>query len=501
MNFSVEFESVTKRFGKVVAVDGVSLSIKVGEIHSVIGENGAGKTTLMRLLYGMYKPDEGKIKVFGKKVNFSSPKDAILNGVGMVHQNFMLIDDFTVYENVVLGFEPKKGLEFDRKTAKEIVNNLAIKYGMELEIEKKVEDLSVGLQQKVEILKLLYRNANILIFDEPTAVLTPQESELLFEILKKFKKNGKTVIFISHKLREVKKISDRITVMRSGKSLGTFENEALDEEKLTEMIAGRKIPTFHHLRVKNGKIALKVEDVSFFKNGIRVLKNVNLNVKEGEIVGIAGVVGNGQSELEEIISGMKKPSSGSVFFYDENVTNLNVRERREKGMVYIPEDRIKTGLAPLASIRENVLMGHQNKSLFLGKMALLKRKKIKEFATSLIENYDIVCKSQDEQVGTLSGGNMQKVVIAREFSHSARIFVISQPTRGVDIGGINFIHAKILEMKKRGVAILLISSDLDEIFTLSDRIMVMYEGKINYSVDKMEAQPDKVGAAMLGMRV
>ncbi|WP_036222080.1 ABC transporter ATP-binding protein [Mesoaciditoga lauensis] len=500
MKTIVELESVTKKFGKIIAVSEVNLSIQDGEIHSVIGENGAGKTTLMRILYGMYKPDRGRIKVAGESVKFSSPKDAIFKGIGMVHQNFMLIDTFTVYENVVLGSEPKKGIKFDRKKAKEKVKELAAMYKMNLDVDEKVGRLSVGLQQKVEILKLLYRNAKILIFDEPTAVLTPHESEILFEILKRFKKNSKTVIFISHKLKEVKEISDRITVMRNGRNLGTFENKNLSEEKLAEMIAGRKLSHFSPPTVEVGKTALKVKDVSFIKNGISVLKNVNLEIREGEIVGIAGVVGNGQSELEEIVSGMTIPTSGKVFFYGEEITNLSVRKRREKGMVYIPEDRIKTGLAPLASIEENMLMGHQNKKQFLGKMALLKRKNIKEFTTSLVKNYDIVCKSPNEQAGTLSGGNMQKVVIAREFSHDARFLVISQPTRGVDVGAIEFVHKRIMEMKKKGIAILLISSDLDEIFALSDKIVVMYEGRINYVTSRENAQPTEIGLAMLGMR-
>jgi ABC-type uncharacterized transport system ATPase subunit len=499
MKTAIEFESVTKKFGKITAVEAVNLSIQDGEIHSIIGENGAGKTTLMRLLYGIYKPDKGRIKLFGKNVKFFSPKDAILNGIGMVHQNFMLIDTFTVYENVVLGFEPKRNMSFDRKKAKETVKELSIKYGMNLNVEEKVERLSVGLQQKVEILKLLYRKANILIFDEPTAVLTPQESKLLFEILKKFKESGKTIIFISHKLKEVKEISDRITVMRNGKNLGTFKNEDISEEKLAEMVAGRKIPKLSFSKVTSTKPILKIANISLVENGIKILNDVNLEVREGEIAGIAGVVGNGQSELEEIVSGMRSPTSGKIFFYDEDVTKLGVKSRREKGMVYIPEDRIKTGLAPLASIEENMLMGHQNEKKFLSKMELLKRRNIRKFAISLIKDYDVVCKSPDEQAGTLSGGNMQKVVIAREFSHKARFLLISQPTRGVDIGGIEFIHERIMKMKEEGIGVLLFSSDLDEILTLSDKIAVMYEGKINYLTNRENSNSTEIGLAMLGM--
>ena len=500
MKNAVEFENVTKKFGSVTAVNAVNLSIEDGEIHSIIGENGAGKTTLMRLLYGMYKVDSGSVKVFGKRVKFSSPKDAIANGIGMVHQNFMLIDSFSVYENVVLGFEPTKNLSFDRKNARRIVKELALRYGMNVNVDEKVGRLSVGLQQKVEILKLLYRKANILIFDEPTAVLTPQESRLLFDILKKFKESGKTVIFISHKLREVKEISNRITVMRNGKNLGTFKNEEISEEKLAEMVAGRKIPKLSLPSVNFSKVALRVENVSLIENGVEIVKNVGFEVREGEVLGIAGVVGNGQSELEEMVSGMKNPTSGKIIFYDEDVTNLSVRARRERGMVYIPQDRIKTGLAPLASIKENMLMGHQNKKQFQGKLAFLKRRNIRSFSISLIEDYEVVCKSPEEQAGTLSGGNMQRVVIAREFSHRARFLLVSQPTRGVDIGGIEFIHKKILKMREEKIAILLFSSDLDEILTLSDRIAVMYEGRINYLCTREESDSTKIGLAMLGMK-
>ncbi len=496
----IEFKSVTKKFGKVLAVDHVDLSIEKGEIHSVIGENGAGKTTLMRILYGMYRPNEGKIIINSEETNFSSPKDAIAKGIGMVHQNFMLVDGFTVYENVVLGLEPKKGITFNRKRARKTVEDLTHKYSMEINVKEHVENLSVGLQQKVEILKLLYRNANVLIFDEPTAVLTPQETAKLFEILRIFKKAEKTVIFISHKLKEVKEISDRITVMRKGKNLGTFENPDLSEERLAEMIAGRKLSKLDVFPSKPGKRVIELRNVSFSKNGLRVLKNVNLEVREGEIVGIAGVVGNGQSELEEIVSGMKIPQSGEIMFSGKNVTHSSVKERRKIGMVYIPEDRIRTGLAPIATVRENLLMGHQNKEKFLGKFALLKRRKIDKFAENLVNNYDVTCKSIEEQVGTLSGGNMQKIVIAREFSHDAKFLMISQPTRGVDVGGIEFIHRRILEMKRANVAILLISADLDEILSLSDRILVMYEGKIVYSVERTRANANEIGLAMLGVK-
>lgn len=502
MSEIVRFKSVTKKFGKVVAVNEVNLSIKSGEIHSIIGENGAGKTTLMRLLYGMYKPDNGSMFLKGKVVRFSSPKDAIENKIGMVHQNFMLIDDFTVYENVVLGLEPRKWFSFDRKLAKEKVRKLVEEYRMKVDIDERVGKISVGLQQKVEILKLLYRNSNVLIFDEPTAVLTPQESNALFQIFQKFKSVGKTVIFISHKIKEVKKVSDRVSVMRNGNLLGTFVNKDLSESKLAEMIAGRKISKLMSARTKIGRIILKTENLMVLGDkGIPKVKNLDLEVKSGEIVGIAGVVGNGQSELEEAVSGMRKIFSGKIVFNNVDVTYMSVRKRRELGMMYIPEDRIRTGLAPLASIRENVIMGHQNKKKFLGRFDFIKRKSVRAFSEKAVKDYEIVCKSIEEQVGTLSGGNMQKVVIAREFSHDAGFLMVSQPTRGVDVRGIEFIHKKILSMKKAGGAVLLISADLDEILTLSDRILVMYEGEIIYTTSIQEAESKRIGLAMLGVRV
>ncbi len=501
MSEIVRLKSVTKKFGKVVAVNEVNLSIESGEIHSIIGENGAGKTTLMRLLYGMYKPDNGSIFLRDKAVRFSSPRDAIENKIGMVHQNFMLIDDFAVYENVVLGSEPRKWFSFDRKLARERVRRLAEEYKMEVDVDELVGKMPVGLQQKVEILKLLYRNSNILIFDEPTAVLTPQESDVLFQIFKKFKLSGKTVIFISHKLKEVKKISDRVSVMRNGSLLGTFINEELSEMKLAEMIAGRKISKLVSIQTEAGKTVLKTENLTVLGDkGLPEVRNLDLEVKSGEIVGIAGVVGNGQSELEEAISGMRKIASGKIIFNNMDVTHMSVRERRELGMVYIPEDRIRTGLAPLASIRENVIMGHQNEKKFLGRLDFIKRKNIHTFAKKIVKNYAIVCKSVEEQAGTLSGGNMQKVVIAREFSQNADFLIISQPTRGVDVLGIEFIHKKILDMKKVGGAVLLISADLDEVLALSDRILVMYEGQIIYTTFIQEAESKKIGLAMLGIR-
>ncbi len=501
MSEIIRFNSVTKKFGKVVAVNSVDLSIKSGEIHSVIGENGAGKTTLMHLLYGMYKPDSGKIFVRAKEVNFSSPKDAIKDEIGMVHQNFMLIDDFTVYENVVLGAEPHHFISFDREKAKRTVAKLAKEYKMEIDVNEIVGSLSVGLQQKVEILKLLYRNASILIFDEPTAVLTPQESETLFNTLRKFKAFGKTVIFISHKLKEVKEISDRVSVMRNGKLLDTFKNENLSEIDLAKMIAGREIQNPAAVSSKKGETILKINDLTIIGDkGIPAVKGLSLDVSRGEIVGIAGVVGNGQSELEEALVGMRKIANGKIEFKGVDIGKMSVRKRREFGIGYIPEDRIRTGLAPIASVLENVIMGHQNEREFSARLDFMKRKRARYFANQLVNEYRIVCKSVDEQVGTLSGGNMQKVVIAREFAHDVDLLIVSQPTRGVDVGGIEFIHKKILDMKKSGKAVLLISSDLDEILLLSDRIVVMYEGQIVHSTSTKDADLQKIGLAMLGMR-
>ncbi len=496
----VDFVNVTKKFGNLKAVDNVNLSILDGEVHSVVGENGAGKSTLMKILYGIHKINGGKILLNDKETVIQNPKKALLLGIGMVHQEFMLVDDFTVYENVVLGFEPSKNGIFLRKDSRNIVSQLCDEYKIEINIDEKISNLSVGQKQKIEILKLLYRKANLLILDEPTAVLTPEEVDNLFRSVKEFKKSGKTVIFISHKLKEVISISDRITVMRKGKALKTYENKNVDIDQLSEMIAGRKIQKISFSKSKNlsNDVVLDVKNVfAVNEKGESKLRGLTLNVKKGEVYGIAGVSGNGQSELEEIISGISKNYIGSIRLFDKDIKDLSVSNIRDLKMSYIPEDRLKTGLAMIATIKDNIILGYLENRDFLGPFGFLKSKKIKEFTKKNVEKYGIVASSIKEQVGNLSGGNMQRVVIAREFEHDPDFILISQPTRGVDIGGIEFIHKKLVEIKEKGKSVLLISSDLDEILSLSDRIGVIYNGKIVYEDLRSKIDIKKLGKAML----
>jgi simple sugar transport system ATP-binding protein len=497
----IDLKNITKKFGNLVAVNNVNLSILDGEIHSIVGENGAGKSTLMKILYGVHKPTSGVIEINGKKIFIANSKKALQLGIGMVHQEFMLVDDFTVYENVVLGFEPSSKGVFLRRTSYELVKKLCRQYKIDLDINEKILNLSVGQKQKVEILKLLYRKAKILILDEPTAVLTPEEVETLFETVRQFKRSGKTVIFISHKLKEVIDISDRVTIMRNGSLLATYKNNNLNIDKLSEMIAGRKISkiTFSKSTTVDSKEAvLELNDVFAYNNrGETKLKNFSLRVNKGEVYGIAGVSGNGQSELEEIISGISKNYTGEIKLFGKSLKTLSVKEIRNLGMSYIPEDRLKTGLAPIATIRENFLLGYHEDRRFLGNFGLLRSRQIHNFVVESIKKYDIAAFSPKEQVGNLSGGNMQRVVIAREFEHDPDFILISHPTRGVDIGGIEFIHKKLLEMKENFKTVLLISADIDEILSLSDRIGVIYNGKIVYEDYREKIDMKKIGKAML----
>ncbi len=497
----IELRNITKKFGNLIAVNNVNLSILDGEIHSIVGENGAGKSTLMKILYGVHKPTEGIIVIDGRQVFIPNPKKALQFGIGMVHQEFMLVDDFTVYENVVLGFEPKSKGIFLRKKSYDVVEKLCRQYKIDLDVNKKILNLSVGQKQKVEILKLLYRKAKVLILDEPTAVLTPEEVNTLFETVRQFKRSGKTVIFISHKLKEIIDISDRVTIMRNGSLLATYENNNLNIDKLSEMIAGRKVTKITFSRSKNissKETILELKNVFAYNDrGETKLKDFFLQVNKGEVYGIAGVSGNGQSELEEIISGISKNYVGEIKLFGKNLKEMSVKEIRNLKMSYIPEDRLKTGLAPIATIKENFLLGYHEDKRFLKKFGLLKSKQIDKFVIESIKKYDITAFSPKEQVGNLSGGNMQRVVIAREFEHDPDFILISHPTRGVDIGGIEFIHKKLLEMKKNFKTVLLISADIDEILSLSDRIGVIYNGKIVYEDCREKIDIKKIGKAML----
>lgn len=496
---AIEIRHLWKSFPNVIANKDISLSIKKGEVHAIVGENGAGKSTLMKILYGLYSPDRGEVFVFGKRLTKYSPNISIAHGIGMVHQHFMLIPSLTVAENVVLGKEPKKGLFIDKEKSINIVKSLSEKFGLFVNPEEKVSNLSVGLEQRVEIIKILYRGAKILIMDEPTAVLTPQEVEELYNILRNLKKEGKTIIFITHKLKEVMEISDRITVMKKGELVTTVDKSSTTKENLAYLMVGRDVElNLSKTFPKLGENLLEVKNLwCLTSKGVPILKGVSFSIKGGEILGIAGVEGNGQKELIEVISGLKKTSQGEVLLLGENITNLSPKLLISKGISHIPEDRHKLGLILDYSIQENLILGvHRNKK-FSGKIKM-KFSEIGKYAEKFIKQFDIRPPYKETIVKELSGGNQQKVIVARELSKEPKLLIASQPTRGLDIGAIEFIYSMILEERKKGKAILLISSDLSEIISLSDRIAVIYEGKILKIVDADLITEKELGLMMTG---
>lgn len=498
----IEVKNITKRFPGVIANDNINLSIEEGEIHAIIGENGAGKSTLMNIIYGLYEPTEGEIFFKGKPTKINSPSDAINLGIGMVHQHFMLVPSFTVAENIVLGTEPRKNKVFmDYKKAVAITEELSETYGLAVDPHMKVELLSVGIQQRIEILKVLYKGADILILDEPTAVLTPQETEELFNVIRRLVEDlGKTVIIITHKLQEVLAISDRVSVMRQGKMIGTLETEEADEGILAEMMVGREV-LFEQLDRKGvpTEEVLSVEGLKAKDNrGLVALNGISFNLKRGEILGIAGVEGNGQSELVEVLTGLREIEEGRIFINDIDASNKSPKEIRNLGIAHVPEDRLLTGLSTEATVWENLIMGLQHEEPYATRGIHMNEKKIRDRANRLIDEFDIRTPSSDLTAGKLSGGNMQKMVIAREFSFHTPILIIAQPTRGVDVGAIEFIHSQIVKKRNEGVAILLVSAELDEIFRLSDRIITLYEGKITGEFLKGQISKQEIGLYMTG---
>ena len=488
----VALEGVSKRFPGVLANDSVSFDLRAGEVHALIGENGAGKSTLMRVLYGIYPADGGRILIRGKEVKLSSPRVAIANGIGMVHQHFVLVDPFTVTENVILGDEG--GPLLDLASANEKVAELAAAYGFNVDPTAIVEDLSVGEEQRVEILKALYRGVEILILDEPTAVLTPQETQELFGNLRKLREAGKTIVFISHKLDEVLEIADRITVLRRGKVVGETTPAETSKEKLAEMMVGRPVlfrlekPTVHI-----GELVLQVEGLT----GGR-LHGVDLEVHAGEIVGVAGVEGNGQRELAEALMGLRKPDAGRVLVEGQDIAGWSVEHVRDVGVSFIPEDRHEQGLVLDMTVWENAILGRQDDPEFSHR-GVLAIAKIKELAANLIRRFDVRALSINVNAGTLSGGNQQKLILARELETDPKLLVAAQPTRGLDVGAIEFVWRQILEQKAQGRAVLLISAELDEIYALSDRIVTLYEGRITGEFPP-DAPPEELGVGMTGSR-
>ncbi|GFN36249.1 ABC transporter ATP-binding protein [Tepidimicrobium xylanilyticum] len=500
----IELRNISKQFPGVLANDNVSLDIEKGEIHAIVGENGAGKSTLMKILYGLYQPTYGEIYINGEPVKIKTPLDAINLGIGMVHQHFMLVPSFTVAENIVLGVEPRKNKVFtDYHEAVKIAEKLSEEYGLRVDPHAKVESLSVGIQQRIEILKVLNKGADIIILDEPTAVLTPQETEELFKVIRSLvDKLGKTVIIITHKLQEVLDLSNRVSVMRQGRMVGTLETKNANEQILAEMMVGREV-LFEDLMRKNisKKEVLKVKNIKARDNrGLIALKGVSFNLHSGEILGIAGVEGNGQSELLEVLTGLRLAEEGSILVNGVEAINKQPLEIRELGISHIPEDRLSTGLSREATLTENMILGFHRKEPYAIKGIHLNRKKIRERADRLIKEYDIRTPSQDVIADNLSGGNMQKMVIAREFSFDSEILIIAQPTRGVDIGAIEFIHKEIINKRNEGAAILLVSADLDEIFRLSDRIITLYEGEITGEFLRDEITKNEIGLYMTGKR-
>jgi len=494
----LEMRGITKRFPGVVANDHIDLDVKAGEIHALLGENGAGKSTLMNILYGLSRPDEGEILLDGQAVQIADPADAIARGIGMVHQHFMLIPVLTVAENILLGTETMANPIFiDRREARKRIIELGKRFGFEIDPDAKVESLSVGWQQRVEILKALYRQAKILVLDEPTAVLTPQETVEIFAVFRRLAAEGHSIIFISHKLYEVLEIADRITVIRRGQVVGSRLPSQTNEDDLAELMVGRRVM----LAVDRGKSdpkepVLTVENLKVQQDrGQEALSGVTFNVRAGEILGIAGVAGNGQDELVEAITGLRRVNDGTIQLAGENITSWNVRQRREHGLGYVPGDRQKYGLVLGFPIADNLVLTQYYNSPFAHGIQR-NDAAIEEWAKKMIKEYDVRTPSSSVSAGTLSGGNQQKVIVAREFSRDLKLLVLDQPTRGLDVGSIEFIHKQAIRKRTDGTGILLVSAELDEILELSDRIAVMYRGEIVAFVDGPTANKEEVGLLM-----
>ena len=475
----LELRGITKRFGSLVANDQIDLAVEPGQIHALLGENGAGKTTLMNVLYGLMGPDDGQIVIDGDPVVFNSPRDAIQAGVGMVHQHFMLVPVFTVAENVTLGVEPTRTLGLlDRRRARRDVRELSERYGLNVNPDAYIENLPVGIQQRVEIIKALLREASVLILDEPTSVLTPGETEDLFRVIRELKAGGRSIIFISHKLKEVQAIADTITVIRRGQVVGERSPTATDAE-LAALMVGRPV----ELKVQKGparpgEVVLDVRGITAIDDhGQAMPDDVSFQVKAGEILGVAGVQGNGQTELCDVLIGLRPVVAGSILLGGQDLANTTPRDRLRAGLGYVPEDRQEDGLVPDFSVAENLVLDVYDRPPFASGVAL-DLGAIRANAVSRVAEFDVRTTSVERPVGTLSGGNQQKVILARELSRDIRLLLASQPTRGLDVGSIEFVHRRIVDERDRGVAVLIVSSELDEIYALADRIAVMYEGKI-----------------------
>ncbi|MGB9694885.1 MAG: ABC transporter ATP-binding protein [Caldisericaceae bacterium] len=496
----LEAKNITKHFPGVVANDHVNFDLYEGEVHTLLGENGAGKTTLMNVLDGLYYPNEGDIYIDGKKADINSPVDSMKLGIGMIHQHFMLVDTLTVAENIVLGFQ-RQGFVVDSKKIAKSISDISERYNLQISPFSKIWQLSVGEQQRAEIIKMLYRGAKILILDEPTAVLTPKEIDSLFSIINKIRSDGKSIVFISHKLEEVLNISDRITVLKKGKVVGTVNRSETNEHELAQMMVGREVLfRFDIKQIENRKEVLRVEKLESYNNrGIKTVNGLSFSVNSGEVFGIAGVAGNGQEELAEVITGLRKAYSGRLFLNGADITNHSPSRIIALKVNYIPADRLRTGLVPTLSSVENAIL-RCYKRRPVGTKGLIDFRQAQEYTNRLVEEFNIVVPRIDAPVKLLSGGNMQKLLLAREIKEDPVLLIAVHPTRGLDIGSTEFVRKKLLEARDNGAAVLLISEDLDELLMISDRIGVMYGGKMTGIFEGKNANIDEIGLLMGGSK-
>jgi simple sugar transport system ATP-binding protein len=501
MTPAIEMKGITKYFPSthVRANDGVDFSVEKGEIHALVGENGAGKTTLMNILYGLIQPDSGEILIDGGKSRIDHPEDAIRHGIGMVHQHFKLVSSFTVAQNILLGMEPNRAGFLNQQKENELVDELAKKYNLPVDPAARIRDLPVGMQQRVEILKVLERNAKILVLDEPTAVLTPQEVSELVTVIRRLSKLGYTIIFITHKLIEVMSVADRVSVMRAGRMVGTKKVSETSIPELARMMVGREVLLrVQKKEIERGDVVLEARDISVSDvNGLAAISHVSFEVHKGEIVAIAGVSGNGQTELVEAISGMNSLDGGQILFKGKPVNEASVGERRDMGMAHIPEDRMVVGLNLQTTLDENLIVSRYDHSAF-SRYGFLLMKTISEFAEKVVRAFSIAAARPGEGISMLSGGNLQKVVVGRELSGDPAFIIANQPTRGLDVGSIEFVHRTLIEERDKGAGVLLVSVELDEVMALSDRILVLYRGRVQGELSAATATEEQVGILMAG---
>jgi len=502
MEYVVEMLKIRKEFPGIVACDDITLQLRKGEVHALLGENGAGKSTLMSILFGLYQPDSGSIRLGGKEVRINNPNAANELGIGMVHQHFKLVHNFTVTENIVLGLEPTRGFVVDIRSAAERIRELSEKYGLMVDPYARIDHISVGMQQRVEVLKMLYRNADILIFDEPTAVLTPQEIKELMSIIKSLTAEGKSVILITHKLKEIKLVADRCTVIRRGKYIDTVDVKETSEAQLAEMMVGRKVSfTTQKEEKEPGEVVLSLENLSVRNSqGVLGLKNFSLELRRGEIMGIAGVDGNGQEELVQAIIGLKSAEQGRIIFNGVEITNMSIRRRIGQGLAHIPEDRHKHGLILDYTLQENLILMVYHLEPF-SRRGILNKEPIRRYAEQIIEQFDIRAgQGAASSTRSLSGGNQQKAIVGREIFRDADLLIAVQPTRGLDVGAIEYIHERLVEQRNKGKAVLLVSLELDEILDISDRITAINNGELVGIVQADQTDENEVGLMMAGIK-